>query len=796
MIPRMTPAEYMQRRAAALSLQLPDVTEIVSEVRRDGDAALVRLAAKYDGADLTAIGVEVARSEMEQAFTCADRNLLRSIEHAADNVRDYHSKQVGQSWECTSSDGARLGYRLEPIERVGIYVPGGTAPYPSTVVMTAVPAKVAGVREVIMCTPPGRSGAVNQLILAAAVLCGVSRVFRAGGAGAIAAMAYGAGCVPRVDKIVGPGNAFVTAAKRLVWGDVGIDMLAGPSEVLIIADSSANPALVAADLIAQAEHDPLASAVLVSISRSLADRVEAEISSQLPLRSRRAVIRESLSRWGAIVEVDSVEDAISLANQASAEHVQVMVDNPRQAASSIRSAGTVFVGEYTPTPIGDYMAGPNHVLPTMGSARHRGSLSAGDFLRPINTVECTVESLLVASADAIMLARAEGLDGHAASMEMRASAVQNAGRFGSVLRSAKAVSLMQQAQPAHRVQSVQQVISPIMVKLDANESPLDIPEALKADIVREITKMPFNRYPCADLEQDVANAFASEADVDADRVTLGAGSDEIIQMTMLALRPRIDHVTIMPPTFTMYRRIAEAVGLPVHEIPLSEGPSGGFGIDMDALERELRCDDALVFICNPNNPTGDLFTRGIREIVACARAYVVVDEAYHEFCGDTLITEVPGRSGRLMITRTLSKAFGLAGLRAGFAVAGPLMTQLLQSVRLPYNCSTLSLVAARQALARLDLKRSAVDLILKERAHVAAGLSELGLSHGALNANFLFVRCPVPGDEIRRRLMEREVLVRCIEDAPDFFRVTIGAPWENSTFLNALGAVLEEVEVR
>lgn len=420
---RLTPAESYPV-SAALKHKLEEmfgtadpeqaVKVIINEVRRRGDAAIFDLTAKIDGIKLTAL--EVPRDELSKAYKEVGDELISALKLAAERVNAFHTAQRDNIWhELANGD---VGQLLRPLERVGIYVPGGTASYPSTVLMTVVPAKVAGVKEVILVTPPGKDGAVPPATLAAADIAGVDRVFRIGGAQAVAALAYGTESVPRVDKVCGPGNIFVVLAKKLVYGAVAIDGLQGPSEVMIIADDTANPGYCAADLLAQAEHDPLASAILVTTSRALAEEIDRELKKQITGLSRQSVIDESLKR-GVIALVDSLEEAVELANLYAPEHLSLMVKDAGTLLKKVTSAGCVLIGDAATVVLGDYIAGPSHVLPTGGTARFGSPLNITDFIKFINTIAIDEAGMEKLGRAAALLARAEGLDAHARAVEKR-----------------------------------------------------------------------------------------------------------------------------------------------------------------------------------------------------------------------------------------------------------------------------------------------------------------------------------------------------------------------------------------
>ena len=394
------------------------VTEIIANVRHNGDAALKAYCEKFDKAKLDSL--EVSAEEIEEAFASVEPEFLEILKEAAANIRSFHSKQVRNSFIINEKDGVVIGQKVTPIEKVGLYVPGGTAAYPSTVLMDSIPAKIAGCREIVITTPPGKDGKINPVILAAAKIAGVDRIFKVGGAQAIAALAYGTETVPRVDKIVGPGNAYVAEAKKQVFGRVSIDMIAGPSEILVVADSAANPRFVAADLLSQAEHDKMASAVLVTDSSEFAEAVSRELESQIPKLPRAEIARASIDNNGKIIVAENnLMLAIDIANEIAPEHLELCVGNPFDYLDKIKHAGSIFMGKYCPEALGDYFAGPNHTLPTSGTARFSSPLSVDDFVKKSQFTYYTANALAAVADKVAYFAEKEGLSAHARSATIR-----------------------------------------------------------------------------------------------------------------------------------------------------------------------------------------------------------------------------------------------------------------------------------------------------------------------------------------------------------------------------------------
>ena len=415
---RDTLSRLVQRGASLDEQVLARTREILRDVEQHGDDAVLRYTREFDCPEIERVGLKITRREMEEAFAKVDPAFLRSLRRARRSITRFHKKQVPKSFTLKGR-GLRLEQRFAPLDRVGIYVPGGKAAYPSTVIMNAIPARIAGVREIVMVTPAGRTGHIAPEVLVAAGECGVTEIYRIGGAQAIGALAYGTATIPPVDKITGPGNAYVAAAKRLVFGRVGIDMIAGPTEVVIIADGSANPAFVAADLIAQAEHDQEATPIAIVTSERLAPEIAAQITEQLKNNPRSGIAAKSFEQNGVIVVVSSLKDAAEIANTIAPEHLEIMTKNPRRVARRIRHAGAIFLGKWTSESLGDYIAGPNHTLPTSGTARFSSALSVYDFMKFSNVIECSRRGFLKLAPHAEILAAAEGLSGHASSLAIR-----------------------------------------------------------------------------------------------------------------------------------------------------------------------------------------------------------------------------------------------------------------------------------------------------------------------------------------------------------------------------------------
>ena len=395
------------------------VNDIIDNVRGNGDAAIFDYTKRFDGANINASNIKVTKEEIEEAYTLVDPELIDVIRKALVNIREYHEKQRQYSWFDSKPNGTMLGQKVTPLASTGVYVPGGKAVYPSSVLMNVIPAKVAGVEKIVMVTPPGKDGKVNPNTLVAANEAGADEIYKVGGAQAIAALAFGTESIPKVDKIVGPGNIYVALAKKAVYGYVSIDSIAGPSEILVLADETANPRYVAADLLSQAEHDELASAILVTTSKELAEAVSVEVDKIIAELSRKEIMTKSIENYGYILVAESMQDAIDAANDIASEHLEIMTKNPFEVMTKIKNAGAIFIGEYSSEPLGDYFAGPNHILPTNGTAKFFGPLSVDDFVKKSSIIYYSREALEPIHKDIIKFATSEQLTAHANSIKVR-----------------------------------------------------------------------------------------------------------------------------------------------------------------------------------------------------------------------------------------------------------------------------------------------------------------------------------------------------------------------------------------
>ncbi len=723
--------------------------EIVARVRREGDAALRALAREFDGASLDAL--EVPRGRVDAALARLDPALRAVLERAARNLEAAHRASAPVASEAETEPGVVVGRRPDPFDRVGVYAPGGRALYPSSVLMGAVPARVAGVREIVLCSPPGPGGAPDDLVLAAAAIAGVDRVFALGGAGAIAALAYGTESVPRVAKIVGPGNAYVAAAKRLVAGDgaAAIDAPAGPSELLVIADDTADGSRVALELIAQAEHDPEAVAIALVVGPDLAARVVDELARLVPRAGRASIVRASLAAAGGVLEVATLDEALAFAERFAPEHLQLAVRDPEVAFARVRNAGTVCLGTETSVAFGDYLTGSNHVLPTAGFARLASGLSTHDFVRWTTWQRVTPEAAAALSGDVSVFARIEGLPGHA-----------EAAAAGGV----------------HRA-----VVVPAMIALDDNMNLFGVPPGAAAALAGAARGLP--RYPSAESDA-LRDALAGYTGAAPEEIVTGCGSDDVLDFAFRALAAPGDLVAWSDPTFSMLPEFARHNRLRAHPVRALAGGAP----DIDAL---LEGAPALIYLCSPNNPTGELVAdAALAEVLERTDGIVILDQAYAEFESAGLAS-APPRHPRLLVTRTFSKAFALAGLRVGYGIGPRAIVARLAAVRGPYRVGG---VAERAALAALGEDSVWVAGFAAEairiRERLAVELRARGLAPLPSRANFLLV--PVAdATACAAGLAARGVQVRAfpgLARVGDAVRITVG-PWP---LMERLLAALEE----
>ena len=730
------------------------VEDILSRVREDGDAALRQLSMEIDRRE---VEIAVSEAELEAAEAKVSADVREAILKAAANIRAFHQAQLPREICVETIPGVTCTQRPVPIRRAGLYIPGGTAPLFSTVLMLAIPASVAGCQEVILCSPAGQNGEIAAEVLYAARFCGIRRVFRVGGAQAIAAMAYGTATIPRVDKIFGPGNRYVTTAKQLLsMQTVAIDMPAGPSEVMIVADDTAIPAFVAADLLSQAEHGADSQVMLLCLSEAFAQRVQEEVGKQLKALSRANFTQEALTH-SRIIVLESLDDAIEFAEAYAPEHLILSVQDAGSAARRITAAGSVFIGAWSPESAGDYASGNNHTLPTGGWASAFSGVNVDSFLRKMTLQELTPDGLRLLAPTILSMAQAEGLDAHAQAVSVRL---------------ARAEALMRpniRALTPYSTARDECAGSP-EVFLDANESPYNT---------------GWNRYP--DPRQRILKQKLSAIKgVDVENIFLGNGSDEAIDlMFRIFCEPGRDKAIILFPSYGMYTVAARTNDVGVCTIPLGDNYSLPAGAIAEASAPHTK----LLFICSPNNPTGNAFS--IEELSAVIEQFpgiTVVDEAYADFSSKGSLLPLLDRFPRLVILQTLSKAYGLAGLRVGMAFADASIIKAMDRVKYPYNVNQ---PAQQLALSALEQPvEGYIKEILAQREALARTLSSLPYVQRVFpsDANFLLVKVDDP-QALYDYLLEGGIIVRDrsrVLQCEGSLRITVGTPEENRRLADSL----------
>jgi histidinol dehydrogenase len=767
------------------------VTQILADVKLRGDAAVLEYTERFDGVKAASVAaLELGRDELRQAFEALLPARRDALQAAAARVRAYHERQLetsARSWSYFDADGNRLGQKVTALDRVGIYVPGGKAAYPSSVLMNAIPAQVAGVGEIVMVvpTPQGRK---NALVLAAAYVGGAHRVFTVGGAQAVAALAYGTATIPRVDKITGPGNAYVASAKRHVFGQVGIDMIAGPSEILVLADGSTPPDWVAMDLFSQAEHDELAQSILLCPDAAYIAAVREAIERLLPGMPRHAVIRASLEGRGALIRTRSMEQACEISNRIAPEHLEVSSKQPGTWEPLLRHAGAIFLGAFSSESLGDYCAGPNHVLPTSGTARFSSPLGVYDFVKRSSLIEVSPRGAQMLGPIAAELAYGEGLQAHARAAELRLGDVASPPAPTLSDRIRHTIRQDVKSMHAYAIQD-----SRGLVKLDAMENPFRLPPALQAELGERLGRVAINRYPVQSTA-DVVAALSSFVALPAGcKMILGNGSDELIDMLSVACDVPGATLVAPLPGFVMYQMSAQLRGLNFVGVPLTPH------FELDELAMLAAIEEhrpALTYIAYPNNPTANLFDEGIVERIVAAvgrqQGVVVFDEAYQPFSSRTWLPKL-SQHEHVLVMRTLSK-FGLAGVRLGYLCGPAALIDEVDKVRPPYNISVLNAEATLFALEHADEYARQAAVLRNERARVLSALAALGgVTVFPSEANMILVRVPDSRQSFEG-MKSRGVLVKHIAGLhpllANCLRLTVGGPEENDAMIQALKASL------
>ena len=786
------------------------VSAILADVQARGDEALMDYTRRFDRLDVhEAAGLRLSRAELQAALDGLPALERQALERAAERIRRYHEHQRTSSWMYTEADGTRLGQRVLPLDRVGLYVPGGKAAYPSSVLMNAIPAQVAGVKELVMVVPTP-DGVRNPAVLAAACLAGIHEVYTIGGAQAVAALAYGTRSIRPVDKIVGPGNAYVAEAKRRVFGTVGIDMIAGPSEILVVSDGSVPADWVAVDLFSQAEHDEMAQAILISPDAAFLDAVAEAIARLLPGQPRRAVIGKSLADRGALIHVRSMQEAAELVNRVAPEHLELAVRDVDGLLADIRHAGAIFMGRWGCEALGDYCAGPSHVLPTMRTPRFSSPLGVYDFQKRSSLIEPSATGADYLAKVAATLARAEGLEAHAQSAEYRLGGDAHQAAAGTVSPAQIAARVERHVRPdVQRMAAYHVADATDAIKLDAMENPWRLPGALQAELAQRLAALAINRYPSGNTYTALKQAIARHDGLDGiDGLVLGNGSDELISLLcQLVAQPG---ATIMAPapSFVMYEMGARLAGVGFVPVPLRPD----FSLDREAMLQAIETHrPALVFLAYPNNPTGNLFDADdVRAILQATDGLVVLDEAYAPFAGGASWLSQLQAWPNLAVMRTCSK-WGLAGARIGYLASAPAWAAQLDKIRPPYNISVLDAETACFAFQHHADFDHQTQALCTERQTLVQRLQAMqgpqGLSHVyPTAANFVLVRLaggqgdgagPSRATRVAAAMRAAGVLIkdasRMHPALAECLRLTVGAPEENEAMLQALAAALDAV---
>jgi histidinol dehydrogenase len=773
-LPQSARDTLLRRQFASQRGLSEPVRGLIERVRHEGDAALYAFAQSFDKVSLTQL--EVPQAELRRALAELNPAVRQGLERAAKNLATVAKAGLPAPMEVEVEPGVLVGRRADPLARVGVYAPGGQAAYPSSVLMGVVPAKVAGVAEVVVCSPPGLSGVPSDVVLAAAALAQADRVFALGGAGAIAAMAYGTATVPKCERLVGPGNAWVAEAKQQVSGEVGIDSPAGPSEILVVADETASPAAVARELIAQAEHDEDACVVALCVGEDLAAQVEAAVEIQGTEAVRGSVVRQALQSRGAVLSIRAIDEAWPIIEAFAPEHLQLAIADAQSAVTKVKHAGTVFVGGASSVAFGDYVTGANHVLPTAGLARRYSGLSVLDFVRWQTWQRVSPAAARGLVRDVEAMALSEGLPAHAA-----------AAREAAVTSERSAVrEPMAGVDVAARRRAT---LAPI-ARYVPSRPPCDIDLTDNTNLwgmvpaVREVLAAPpstnVTRYPSPYADQ-LRAMLAQRLGLAPDQVVTGCGSDDVLSATFAALAEPGERLAYCPPTFSIISSFAHANGL----VPVA------CTLEVESL---LRADPAIIYLCAPNNPTGaPLPARLLETVLRQTRAVVVLDEAYVEYASTPSYSSRAPEMKRLVVVRTLSKAWALAGLRVGYATAAASVVEQIEKTRGPYKVGGLAEACALAALGPgREWVMKHIESVKQSRARFFAQLRAAGFQPLPSEANFILV--PVTSaEETVGRMRERGVSVRpftALAGVGDAVRVSIGP---ESVMTKCLQALVEAV---
>ena len=763
--------ELLRRPSLDVTTLFDIVRPIVDEVATKGDAALRAYAERFDKVCIT--DLRVSEAEVSVAEALVSDNLKNAIRQAYSQIYAFHAAQRFGGVRVETAPGVVCEQRALPISRVGLYIPGGSAPLFSTVLMLGIPARIAGCEKVVLCTPPAKDGSVHPAILFAASLCGITEIFKVGGAQAVAAMAVGTESVPKVDKIFGPGNQYVMAAKQWVaLKGTAIDMPAGPSEVEVLADDSARADFVAADLLSQAEHGPDSQAILITTSRTLAEEVVEEVSRQCAALPRHEIAEKALQH-SKIIVFDTMEEALEMTNEYAPEHLIIATRNYHEVAQKIHHAGSVFLGNFSCESAGDYASGTNHTLPTSGFARSYSGLCLDSFMRKITFQELTPEGIRSIGRTVEFMASAEELDAHRNAMTLRLAACQDSEADAKV------------------TDSVAPLVRPNVLKMEAYSSARDEYSGKQATVFLDANEnpynAPFNRYPDP-LQTEVKAELAKQKDVRPSQIFLGNGSDEAIDLVFRVFcRPGVDNVVALEPTYGMYAVCASTNDVEYRRVLLREDFSFRAADVLKATDASTKA----IFLCSPNNPTGNLLPR--TEIDILLKEFpgiVVVDEAYGDFVPEASLRYALDAHPRLIVLATFSKAWASAGLRLGIAMASEEIIGYFNKVKYPYNVNILTQQQALEILKNKDLVADWIKLTLVERERVARELETLTGCQKVYpsDANFVLVKIN-NATALYNALVDRGIIVRNrskVTLCNDCLRITIGTPAENDALLSAL----------
>ncbi len=758
--------QLLRRPLSTSNASETSVRSLIQAVRSEGDSALIRFAQDFDRVKLVA--VRVPDAALDQALTTVSPDLLAAMKRAARNLSAVARATLPPPLEIEVEPDVVIGRRADPLERVGVYAPGGTAAYPSSVLMGVVPAKAAGVKEVIVCSPPGPSGLPSNAVLAAARLAQADAVYAVGGAGAIAAMAFGTESIAKVQRIVGPGNAWVAEAKRQVAADVGIDSPAGPSELLVIADETASATAVALEMLAQAEHDTDACVVTLASTAAVARSIELEIERLLPTMPRVDIARQSLAERGALLTA-SIDEAVQFSNEFAPEHLLLALADASARVDSLKHAGTIFVGETASVSFGDYLSGANHVLPTAGHARRSSGLSVLDFVRFTTWQRIGAQGAAALSSDVVNFASSEGLYGHVASAKQwQQSSEQPTEAFAPFRSTLTHIERYVPKRP------------PMEIDLTDNTNLYGVPPATARSIA-DFASRTITRYP-SPYAEGLRGALAAYAQGEPDNVITGCGSDDVLDALFRAFGNAGERVAFAPPTFGIISSFARANGMVPTEVELT----------VDAF---VAAGAKISYLCSPNNPTGAMLPVGfVESLLERTTGVVVLDEAYIEYAARPSLSKLAMQHPRLVVVRTLSKAFGLAGLRVGWGVAHARVVAEIEKTRGPYKVGGLAERAAIAALTEdLPWVLQRIDDVKQARNEFMKRLTDLGLKPLPSEANFILVptgskSCGSMADAMR----DHGVSVRAfpaLQGIGDALRISVAPPAQMDACLAALKKV-------